>query len=105
MSWATGHIADLKSGRTVHCRPKGNSMVGKIESGARCTIEPIDWSKPPVKGDIVLCSVKGRQYLHLVSATSERGGMPYYQISNNKGFVNGWTDKNHIYGICTRVEQ
>ncbi len=105
MSWATGHIERLKAGHTIFCRPKGNSMAGKIESGDRCTIEPIDWEKPPVKGDVVLCSVKGKQYLHLVAAKSEHGGILYYQITNNKGFVNGWTDQNHVYGICTRVER
>ena len=54
----------------------------------------------PEKGDVVYCKVKGRQYLHLVSAIKgER-----YQISNNKGHVNGWIGINQIFGLLKTVE-
>lgn len=73
-------------------------MVPKIDSGDLVTIEPI--VVEPNVGDIVLAKVNGRQYLHLVSAV--RGSQ--YQISNNHGFVNGWTKRANIFGIVTRVE-
>jgi hypothetical protein len=52
------------------------------------------------KNDIVLCRVGRAQYLHLVSAI--KNGR--FQISNNKGHVNGWVGLDNIYGICIAVE-
>lgn len=82
--WATPHIARLLRGETVRFRPRGNSMSGRVESGQEVEVAPCREGEPR-KGDVVLCRVAGRQYLHLVSAV--RGGQ--YQISNNHGFVNG----------------
>jgi hypothetical protein len=67
MGWASHYIAKLKNGEAVSFRPRGNSMSGKIESGQLCTLEPIDPRNIGV-GDIVLCKVKGHEYLHLVKA-------------------------------------
>jgi hypothetical protein len=50
-------------------------------------------------GDIVLCKVRGAEYLHLVKAI--RG--PQFQIGNNKGGVNGWITARTIYGRLTSV--
>ena len=79
-------------------RPHGNSMADKVESGQLCTVEPL--KEAPEKGDIVLCKVKGRQYLHLVKAV--KGGR--FQIGNNKGRINGWVGLASIYGKLSRVE-
>lgn len=67
MGWASGHIEKLGRDETVSLRPRGNSMTGKIESGQLCTVEPVDSALIAV-GDIVLCKVNGREYLHLVKA-------------------------------------
>ena len=98
MGWAGGHIAKLKAGETVQFRPRGNSMRGKIESGQLCTVEPV---KPGVvqRGDIVLCKVNGREYLHLVLAVQGQR----FQIGNNRGRVNGWVTASGIYGKCVAV--
>lgn len=99
MGWATSHIEKLRSGTTVQFRPKGNSMYPKIKSGQLCTVAPVDPATLQQE-DIVLCKVNGREYLHLISAiTGNR-----YQISNNKGFVNGWVGSKAIYGKLTKVE-
>jgi len=103
MGWASRHIEKLKAGETVQFRPKGHSMSGKIESGQLCTVEPFgssayDW---PAVGEIVLCKVRGREYLHLISAVQ---GGDRYQISNNKGHINGWISSSAIFGRCTKVE-
>jgi hypothetical protein len=98
MSWATHYIAKLQEGETVSFRPRGNSMTGRISSGQLCTVKPLDG--PPSKGDVVLCKVKGSQYLHIVTGT--RGDE--FQISNNHGRVNGWTSRKNIYGILVSVE-
>lgn len=99
MGWATRHIEDLTAGKTVQCRPKGNSMAPLIHSGDLVEIAPLVCD--PAVGDIVLCKVKGNQYLHLVSA--KKGEQ--YQISNRKGFVNGWCSRQSIYGLVTKVSK
>ena len=100
MGWASGHIRNLQDGKTVTFRPRGNSMTGKIESGQLCTVEPVD-TKTLKVDDIVLCRVKGKEYLHLVKATQgER-----FQIGNNKGRINGWIGSNAIFGKLTKVEK
>jgi len=100
MGWADNHIKRLQMGRPVWFRPRGNSMSGKIESGAKVTVEPVDTSKVK-KGDIVLCRVNGNEYLHLVKAIQE----DRFLIGNNRGGTNGWTSGSHIYGICTKIER
>ncbi len=99
MGWAIGYIARLKEGETVSFRPRGNSMQGKIESGQLCTVEPVDADTLEI-GDIVLCKVKGHEYLHLVKAIQGKR----FQIGNNKGRINGWVTANAIYGRCISVE-
>lgn len=100
MSWATLHIAKLKQGETVQFRPKGNSMTGRISSGQLCTVEPIKDYATLKKGDVVLCKVGGNQYLHLINAIQGNR----YQIANNHGYVNGWTNEKNVYGKLIKVE-
>jgi hypothetical protein len=99
MGWATAHIERLRRGETVTFRPRGHSMRGKVESGQLCTVEPADPASLAV-GDVVLCKVNGRQYLHLIKAVG--GGR--FLIGNNRGGVNGWVSASAIYGKCVRVE-
>jgi len=99
MGWADGHIARLALGETVQFRPRGHSMTGKVNDGELCTVAPIGQSIIAV-GDIVLCRVKGAQYLHLVKAIQ---GMRY-QIGNNRGGINGWITARQIFGRLTAVE-
>lgn len=99
MGWASGHIEKLRQGETVSFRPRGHSMSGKIEMGQLCTIVPADAASLEV-GDIVLCKVNGREYLHLIKAIQG----PRFQIGNNRGRINGWITANSIFGKCIRVE-
>lgn len=101
MSWANLYIKKLQNGETVSFRPKGNSMLPKIKSGDLCTVTPIVIDDLKVN-DIVLCKVKGNQYLHLVTAIDNKHR---FQISNNKGFVNGWISSNSIFGKLIKVEK
>jgi phage repressor protein C with HTH and peptisase S24 domain len=71
----------------------GNSMTPKIRSGDTVTVAQVD-STVVKKNDIVLARVKGRLYLHLVSAVEK----DRVQISNNKGHVNGWTSRAQVFG-------
>lgn len=101
MGWATKHIETLKAGGIVKCRPKGNSMVPLINSGDLVIIQPFAEGEHPIKGMIVLAKVKGKQFLHLVTAVKS----DQYQISNNKGHVNGWTGRVQIFGRVTAVSK
>jgi len=98
VSWANYHIEKLLMGETVKFRPKGNSMLPRIKSGQLCTVEPINGELEV--GDVVLCKVKGNQFLHLITAKKDL----QYQISKNKGFVNGWITIKSIYGKLIKIE-
>lgn len=104
MGWASNYIAKLEAGEAVVFRPRGNSMQGRIESGQQVEVHPVRMNKElfifPKVGEIVLCKVRGREYLHLVKAV--KGGL--FQIGNNKGFINGWTPINSIYGIVISID-
>ena len=99
MGWASGHLEKLRAGETVSFRPRGNSMSGKIESGQLCTVAPVDPATVEV-GDIVLCKVNGREYLHLVKAIQGQR----FQIGNNRGRINGWVGGSAIFGKLVAVE-
>lgn len=99
MGWASSHIERLRAGEAVSFRPRGNSMAGKVESGQLCTVEPADPASLRV-GDVVLCKVNGREYLHLIKAI--QGGR--FQIGNNRGRINGWVSAGAIFGRCVKVE-
>jgi hypothetical protein len=99
MGWASRLIEQLQQGHTVEFRPHGNSMTGKVNSGDLCTVAPIQSDADLAQGSVVLCKVRGREYLHLISAV--RGDQ--YQISNNHGHVNGWTTRRQIYGKLVNV--
>src|SRR5262249_15014400 len=99
MGWAKYYIEQLQAGATVKFRPRGNSTVGRIESGQLCTIEPVAASALVV-GDIVLCKVKGADYLHIIKAIDGAR----FQIGNNRGFINGWISAAAIFGRCIKIE-
>jgi hypothetical protein len=74
-------------------------MRGRIASGQLCTVEPVVSATLQV-GDVVLCKVNGRHYLHLVKAIQGKR----FQIGNNRGRINGWVGEMSIFGKCPRVE-
>lgn len=99
MGWATRYIAKLQAGETVSFRPRGDSMTPRIKSGQLCTVEPVD-PAALVVGDVVLCKVRGAEYLHLVKAIAEGR----FQIGNNRGRINGWIGPQAIFGRLVRVD-
>ena len=100
MGWAHHYIEALKTGKQVSFRPRGNSMSPRIKSGQLCTVEPIEPSALQ-PGDVVLCRVKGSEYLHLVKAVSADGRL---LIGNAKGHLNGWVNASGIFGRLVKVE-
>lgn len=92
------HIVEkLEAGEQVELNPKGNSMTPKIESGQKIVISPI--TEEIEVGDIVLAKVKGRYYIHLVTAIDKDKNR--WQISNNHGHINGWSSK--IFGVVSEI--
>jgi len=74
-------------------------MTGRVNNGQLCTVEPVDPATVKVN-DVVLCKVRGSEYLHLVKAVQDGR----FQIGNNKGHINGWVGSNGIYGKLTRID-
>ena len=73
-------------------------MKVRIESGQLCTVAPVDTDDIAVD-DIVLCKVRGAEYLHIVKAIAVRENQgPRFQIGNNRGRINGWIGANSIFG-------
>jgi hypothetical protein len=106
MGWATNHIQRLQAGETIKFRPRGNSMTGKVSSGQLCTVVPITHDTIVDTGDVILCKVTGREFLHIVTAITRDNstGNHRYRISNNHGYVNGWTRHKQVYGKLVNVE-
>lgn len=55
-------------------------------------------------GDIVFCKVNGNFTYHKITKIKRTTKGYLYQISNNKGHVNGWTNRQHIYGIVSKLD-
>jgi len=98
MGWASHAIQKLQKGEQVRIRPRGHSMKPLVHSGDEVLVDPD--TSGIVKGDIVLCKVRGREFLHLVKAISSVGR---YQIGNNRGHVNGWIGENSVFGKALEV--
>lgn len=82
-------LEKLQAGENVIRSEKGNSMVPLIHSGQDHELTPATWESVEV-GDIVYCKCRGSYFTHLVTAKNDDKGC---QISNNHGFVNGWTKR------------
>jgi len=96
--WAA--IAEqLRRGETVEVRSSGDSMVPIVRSRQLVRLEPIG-EGPVDVGMVVLAKVHGRFYLHKVVGV--RGDR--VQIGNNRGFINGWTSRDRVYGVATSVD-
>ena len=102
MGWASIYIQKLQQGETVVFRPRGGSMQGRIESGQRCTVSPIQEAQLDTLkvGDIVLCQVRSAEYLHLIKAIQNKE----FLIGNNRGGTNGWIRESAIFGKLIKVE-
>lgn len=87
----------LEEGKTFETSEKGNSMVPLLYSGEKHILTPVKLEEVQV-GDIVFCKVKGSYMTHLVTAKNDKKGL---QISNNHGYVNGWTKL--VFGKCIKI--
>lgn len=94
------HVVEkLLNGEVITFRPKGNSMVPLIHSGQEVTVSPVNPETQLAIGDIVLCKVKSKLFLHKIYAIGPDNKS--WLIGNNKGYKNGWT--RTIYGHVTNI--
>ena len=70
-------------------------MVPLIYSNEKIILAPISPGHVFKRGQIVLVKVRGNIYTHKITAVDKER----VQISNNHGYVNGWTKKSNVYGI------
>lgn len=78
----------------------GNSMQPIMSTGDTLYLKRVDPSKLR-KGDAVFCKVNGNKFVHLITGVDSKGKR--FQISNNRGHVNGWIGPSGIFGLCIRV--
>jgi len=90
-------VEKLLAGETIISKEPGNSMMPLIKSKQPVKIQPCTWQMVET-GDIVYCRVNGNLYTYLVKAKhNDRGVL----IGNNKGRINGWTNK--VYGKVIEI--
>lgn len=90
----------LRNGEICKVVGFGQSMTPILKSGQPVICKPVTEETNLQKNDIVLCKVKGRYYLHKISAIKNGAS---YQISNNHGHVNGTIGKSNIYGKVIEI--
>lgn len=98
--WASHYIIALREGQTVTFRPRGNSMDPVVKDNQEVIVAPLNEEDALRQGDVVLCTVNGRQYLHLVRAVEARRVL----IGSMRG-LNGWTPRKNVYGILIAKEK
>lgn len=67
-------------------------------SGQLVTVEPVNPDHEVFKGDVVLCSVQGRHFLHVVKEVKWDGTSVMFLIGNLRGGTNGWVRGGEVYG-------
>lgn len=92
-------VEHLLKGETCKITGFGQSMTPILKSGQPVICEPVKEDTELKKNDIVLCKIKGKYYLHKISAIKGKS----YQISNNHGHINGTIGKNCIYGKVIKI--
>lgn len=100
MGWASQHIAKLKAGESVTFRPRGRSMEPLIRDGQEVTVDPIKPDDVLEVGDVVLCTVRGNDYLHLIRDRDKV--RTWFLIGNKRGGINGGIGLDAIYGRWRR---
>jgi len=99
MGWADAHIERLKMGLEAHFRPRGHSMEPRIRDRQLVVVQPLSSFYALNRGDVVLCTVKGHQYLHQILAIDAAARRVL--IGNMRGRQNGWTTYEKVYGKLT----
>ena len=90
----------LNNGKTVYrYKEGGNSMLPRLKSNQPVDLMPVNEDTLLKKHSIVFCKVNGRYVTHLITGIKGK----QYQISNNKGYVNGWVTRKSIFGLVVKI--
>lgn len=87
-------IAAIKRNGECYIQGFGGSMEPVLHSGDILHFLSITEETRLFEGDIVFCEVNGGLLLHKIIAING----DKIQIGNNKGKMNGWTTRKHIFG-------
>lgn len=90
-------ILEEKNEVAIKCN--GRSMIPLIHPKETIHLKKVLISQLRV-GDAVFVRIKRALQVHILSAIDN----DRMQISNRKGFINGWVGKNSIYGLAVRIE-
>lgn len=93
-TWAYIQLAKPDGPDEVTIRPRGHSMEPIIMDRQEVTIAKLKDTDTLNVGDVVIARVRGHVYLHKVTAVDG----DRVQISNNHGYVNGWTSRPRVVG-------
>jgi SOS-response transcriptional repressor LexA len=96
--WATPYIAKLKQDGKVQLKVYGTAMIPLLAPGDQVILRIIT-NNEVYPGDIVLCRVNGRDYLHKIASVR----LDRYQIADNKDFIKGWVTLSGIFGKCVKI--
>jgi hypothetical protein len=99
--WCQHALAELAAGRAATLRPRGHSMAPKVRDRAYVELEPVVAETELNVGDVVLCRVRGRYFLHLITALDSQGRV---QIGNARGHINGWIGRAAVFGRATAID-
>lgn len=89
----------LRAGETCRVVGVGNSMTPILKSRQAVICAPVTADTTLKKRDIVLAKVNGRYYLHLIHAIRSDS----FLIGNNHGHMNGWVNRDHVYGVVVEI--
>lgn len=78
-------------------------MTGRINDGDLVSLSPCQEADLSVN-DIVLVRIQGKRFSHIVlhSILAIEGNQ--FLIGSHQERVDGWVERNSIYGIATQVE-
>ena len=96
-------VNSLKQGKQATYSESGNSMRPRIEHRQPFLLEPVTRADQIVKGDAVLCRVRGGYITHQIKAIRQEAGELRYLIANIKGRENGWVGLRSIFGKVVAV--
>jgi hypothetical protein len=103
MNWQEEALKALEEGRTVQVRPRGHSMTGRIGDGDLVILKPCA-TEELIVGAIVLVRIQGKRFSHIVLHSILSVGGNRYHIGSHQGRIDGWVDRDYIYGIVTAGE-
>lgn len=95
---------EMMKGKIGRITGIGNSMTPILKSRQPVIVCPITENTTFEKEDIVFCKVRGNYYLHKIcSMRVIDNNKEQFLIGNNHGHMNGWVNKDKIFGKVSYI--